>query len=282
MVLGFSLPERTSVTEYTNHQDYIEFRQALCPLVLYKSMVALTTPFNQKNMQFKLQKANERGTADHGWLKAKHSFSFASYYHPEKMNFGALRVLNDDIIAGGMGFGMHPHDNMEIITIPLEGALEHKDSIGNIGYIEAGDVQVMSAGTGVQHSEFNPSKAEPVRFLQIWIIPDNKKTLPQYQQISVAPSAKLKQWCCIVSNHKQENSILISAAVRMYACILQAEQRIDKQLSSNKAWLQIVSGQIMINDVTLYAGDGAALDNETQLSIQAQQQSEMLLIECHT
>lgn len=230
----------------------------------------------------KIRPSKQRGHFDFGWLSTFHTFSFGEYQDPEFMGYGNLRVINDDTVQPGEGFPQHAHHDMEIVSYVISGVLEHNDSMGNGSIIKAGDVQYMSAGTGVQHSEFNPSKAEPVRFLQIWIIPDNKKTLPQYQQISVAPSAKLKQWCCIVSNHKQENSILISAAVRMYACILQAEQRIDKQLSSNKAWLQIVSGQIMINDVTLYAGDGAALDNETQLSIQAQQQSEMLLIECHT
>src|SRR6185369_10845610 len=132
-----------------------------------------------------LHKANTRGHADHGWLNAHHSFSFAGYYDPERIHFGALRVLNDDIVAGSMGFGTHPHDNMEIITIPLSGALEHKDSMGNTGVITHGEVQVMSAGTGIQHSEYNKNKDKELKLLQIWVIPNKKNVKPRYDQIKL-------------------------------------------------------------------------------------------------
>ena len=132
-----------------------------------------------------LHKADTRGNANHGWLQSRHTFSFANYYNPERMNFGALRVLNDDSVAAGMGFGTHPHDNMEIISIPLEGDLEHKDSMGNISVIKHGDIQVMSAGTGIFHSEYNKNKDRLVKFLQIWVFPDKKNVTPRYDQITL-------------------------------------------------------------------------------------------------
>jgi redox-sensitive bicupin YhaK (pirin superfamily) len=135
--------------------------------------------------QVVLHKANTRGSANHGWLQSFHTFSFAGYYHPERIHFGALRVLNDDTVSGGMGFGTHPHDNMEIISIPLQGDLQHQDSMGNTTVIKNGDIQVMSAGTGIQHSEYNKNKNEIVKFLQIWIFPNKKNVTPRYDQIKM-------------------------------------------------------------------------------------------------
>lgn len=134
--------------------------------------------------------ASSRGYADHGWLKSYHTFSFANYYHPERIHFGALRVINDDTVAGGRGFGAHPHDNMEIISIPLSGDLAHKDSIGNGSIIRQGDIQVMSAGTGITHSEMNPNADIPVKFLQIWVFPNKRNVTPRYQQINIAEQAQ--------------------------------------------------------------------------------------------
>ena len=281
MVLGFSLPVRTSVTEFMNHPDYIEFRQALCPLVLYKSMVALTTPFNQKNMQFKLQKANERGTADHGWLKAKHSFSFASYYHPEKMNFGALSVLNDDIIAGGMGFGMHPHDNMEIITIPLEGALEHKDSIGNIGHIEAGDVQVMSAGTGIRHSEYNKNKDKFLKLFQIWIMPNVRNVPPRYDQISLNLEERHNKLQQIISPNKNEDGIWIHQNAWIHIAKFDSNLQTQYTLKSkdNGIYLLNISGEIGVLDQLLESRDAIAITNKEEIEIKAITDAEFLIIE---
>ena len=138
-----------------------------------------------QTMKSVLHKANTRGAANHGWLQSNHSFSFANYRNPERMNFGVLRVLNDDVVAPGMGFGTHPHDNMEIISIPLEGDLEHKDSMGNVAVIKKGDIQVMSAGTGIQHSEYNKNKDQQVKFLQIWLFPNQRSVQPRYDQISL-------------------------------------------------------------------------------------------------
>src|SRR6185369_704020 len=146
-----------------------------------------------------LHKANTRGHADHGWLNAHHSFSFAGYYDPERIHFGALRVLNDDIVAGSMGFGTHPHDNMEIITIPLSGQLEHKDSMGNTGVISKGEVQVMSAGTGIQHSEKNKSSTEPLKLLQIWLFPEKDNVKPRYDQVTYDLEANKNKLVTIVS-----------------------------------------------------------------------------------
>ena len=143
-----------------------------------------------------LHTADSRGDANHGWLHSKHSFSFASYYNPEKIHFGVLRVLNDDFVAAGMGFGLHPHDNMEIISIPLEGDLAHQDSMGNHTVIKHGDIQVMSAGTGIKHSEFNHNKDKPVKFLQIWVIPNKKDVTPRYDQITLNPANSSR---CLVS-----------------------------------------------------------------------------------
>ena len=281
MDLDYSLPVKTSVTEFMNHPDYIEFRQALCPLVLYKSMVALTTPFNQKNMQFKLQKANERGTADHGWLKAKHSFSFASYFHPEKMNFGALRVLNDDIIAGGMGFGMHPHDNMEIITIPLEGALEHKDSIGNIGHIEAGDVQVMSAGTGIRHSEYNKNKDKFLKLFQIWIMPNVRNVPPRYDQISLNLEERHNKLQQIISPNKNEDGIWIHQNAWIHIAKFDANLQTQYTLKSkdNGIYLLNISGEIGVLDQLLESRDAIAITNKEEIEIKAITDAEFLIIE---
>ena len=281
MDLDYSLPVKTSVTEFMNHPDYIEFRQALCPLVLYKSMVALTTPFNQKNMQFKLQKANERGTADHGWLKAIHSFSFASYYHPEKMNFGALRVLNDDIIAGGMGFGMHPHDNMEIITIPLEGALEHKDSIGNIGHIEAGDVQVMSAGTGIRHSEYNKNKDKFLKLFQIWIMPNVRNVPPRYDQISLNLEERHNKLQQIISPNKNEDGIWIHQNAWIHIAKFDANLQTQYTLKSkdNGIYLLNISGEIGVLDQLLESRDAIAITNKEEIEIKAITDAEFLIIE---
>ncbi|MFM6995200.1 MAG: pirin family protein [Sediminibacterium sp.] len=160
-------------------------------------------------MQTILHKADSRGDANHGWLHSKHSFSFASYYNPEKVHFGVLRVLNDDFVEAGMGFGLHPHDNMEIISIPLEGDLEHKDSMGNHTVIKHGDIQVMSAGTGIKHSEYNKNKDRPVKFLQIWVIPNKKNVTPRYDQITLDPKDRLNQLQQVLSPNPEDAGVWI-------------------------------------------------------------------------
>ena len=160
-------------------------------------------------MQTILHTANSRGDANHGWLHSKHSFSFASYYNPEKIHFGVLRVLNDDFVAAGMGFGLHPHDNMEIISIPLEGDLAHQDSMGNHTVIKHGDIQVMSAGTGIKHSEFNHNKDKPVKFLQIWVMPNKKDVAPRYDQITLDPANRINKLEQILSPNADDAGVWI-------------------------------------------------------------------------
>jgi hypothetical protein len=161
-------------------------------------------------MKTVIHKAATRGSANHGWLNSKHSFSFASYYNPERMNFGALRVLNDDIVQAGMGFGTHPHKNMEIISIPLEGDLEHKDNMGNVTVIKKGDVQVMTAGTGITHSEYNKSKSNEVKFLQIWIIPKELNVTPRYGQISTNDIEEENKFYQVLSPNKNDQGVWIN------------------------------------------------------------------------
>lgn len=156
-----------------------------------------------------LHKAESRGHADHGWLNSRHTFSFANYYNPERMHFGVLRVLNDDIVEAGQGFGTHPHDNMEIISIPLEGDLEHKDSMGNVAVIRKGDVQVMSAGTGITHSEYNKNAGQPVKFLQIWVFPKLKNVKPRYDQITLKPEDRLNKLQQILSPNQDDEGVWI-------------------------------------------------------------------------
>ena len=156
-----------------------------------------------------LHTADSRGDANHGWLHSKHSFSFASYYNPEKIHFGVLRVLNDDFVAAGMGFGLHPHDNMEIISIPLEGDLAHQDSMGNHTVIKHGDIQVMSAGTGIKHSEFNHNKDKPVKFLQIWVMPNKKDVTPRYDQITLDPANRINTLQQILSPNPEDAGVWI-------------------------------------------------------------------------
>ena len=161
-------------------------------------------------MQTKIQRASERGNANFGWLNSNHSFSFGHFYDATKMNFGALRVLNDDIVTGGQGFGEHGHDNMEIVSIPLRGSLAHKDSTGTDGIIQTGDVQIMSAGSGIKHSEFNASKTEEVNFLQIWVVPKQKNIKPRYEQKTFSVAHRKNKWQTVVSPDKNSDSVWIN------------------------------------------------------------------------
>jgi redox-sensitive bicupin YhaK (pirin superfamily) len=197
--------------------------------------------------------ANERGNANHGWLQANHSFSFASYYNPAKMNFGVLRVLNDDTVAPGMGFGTHPHDNMEIITIPTEGALAHKDSMDNEEVIYSGDIQVMSAGTGIQHSEYNASKVAVVKLFQIWIIPSQQNVTPRYQQITLNPADSLNQWQQIVSPNQQDAGVWIHQNAWMHIANFTEDKSVNYTVKNkgNGTYVLIINGEATI-DTTVY------------------------------
>lgn len=214
-----------------------------------------------KNSNFVIQKSQERGYAHHGWLETYHSFSFASYYDPEKVHFGALRVLNDDTIAGGRGFGMHPHNNMEIITIVLSGALEHKDSMGNSGVIYPDEVQAMSAGTGITHSEFNHSQTEMVKLLQLWVIPNQTQVTPRYQHIK--PQLLLDTLNKIVSPEKSEESIWIYQNTYFYLGEFSREQEIE-YVHKNQygVYIFVIEGNAIVENEILKARDAISIITE--------------------
>jgi quercetin 2,3-dioxygenase len=228
-----------------------------------------------------LHKENTRGGANHGWLVAKHSFSFANYYNPEKMHFGALRVLNDDIIAPGKGFGTHPHNNMEIITIPLAGDLEHKDSMGNTAVIKKGDIQLLSAGTGIAHSEFNKNSDKEIRLLQIWILPNSKNTVPYYDQVTLNLADRHNKLQQIVSPNKNDEGVFIQQNAWFYLANFDAgfSQHYTLKLSGNGIYVFNLSGTIMVNNVELNARDGFGIWDSSSIAITAQSEAEFLIME---
>ena len=228
----------------------------------------------------KIIRSNERGQADHGWLKARHTFSFADYHNPEMMSFGPLRVINEDRVAPGKGFGTHPHRDMEIITYIIDGALQHKDSMGNGSTIRPGDVQRMTAGTGVLHSEFNASNDELVHLLQIWILPEQNSLAPGYEEKHFAREDRLNRWRLLASRDGRESSLTIHQDVDLYAAVLNKYQSLDHQFESNRqAFLQVVHGTIVIGSDELSDGDGAMLELENTLGIVAASDAEMLLFD---
>lgn len=219
-----------------------------------------------------------RGHADHGWLKTKHSFSFADYYDPGYMGFGPLRVINEDRVAPGRGFGAHPHRDMEIISYVVAGALEHRDSMGKVSVIKPGDVQRMSAGTGVVHSEYNASKSDPVHFLQIWIMPDEQGLKPSYaQQHYDDLDGRLR---LVASNDGRDESISIHADVKLYASKLNRDALVELPLKKKRGvWVQVIKGLVTVNDQPLESGDGLALAEVENIVISAMEDSEFLLFD---
>jgi hypothetical protein len=234
-----------------------------------------------KTVNTVLHKANTRGHANHGWLDSNHTFSFANYYNPERMNFGVLRVLNDDIVSGGSGFGTHPHDNMEIISIPLEGGLEHKDSMGNIAIIKEGDVQVMSAGTGVSHSEYNMNQDAVVKFLQIWVFPNKQQLAPRYDQISLKDIEKENQFYQILSPNKEDQGVWIhqNAWFSMGKFNKQTNVVYDLHSKQNGVYAFILEGAASIQGQKLEKRDGYGLWNTDSIAIVAEKDSKILLME---
>ena len=228
-----------------------------------------------------LHKANTRGNANHGWLNAYHSFSFASWYNPERIQFGVLRVLNNDTIAGGMGFGTHPHDNMEIITIPLEGDLAHKDSMGNESVIKTGDIQVMSAGTGIQHSEFNPNATEQTKLFQIWLFPKTRNVTPRYQQITLDPSEQKNNFAQILSPNANDAGVWIHQDAWFY--LSDFDSGFSKSLTLNKEgngfYIITIEGEIEVNDTTLEKRDAIGIWETNELVVKATTQSKFLIME---
>lgn len=226
--------------------------------------------------------ANERGHNDIGWLKANFSFSFGPYYNPDKVHFGALRVLNDDIIAGGTGFGTHPHDNMEIITIPISGALEHKDSMGSVGVINAGDVQVMSAGTGVTHSEYNHSKTEEANTLQIWLFPKERNIKPRYAQKNFNNVLKLNELTTLISPDKDNTDTLwINQDATFSLGDFEPGQTIkyDIKIPGNGVYVFVIEGAAKIGDSSLNKRDALGVYDSSSLTIETEAKSRLLLIE---
>lgn len=226
-------------------------------------------------------KAESRGFADHGWLKSYHSFSFANYYNPERMNFGALRVLNDDQVASGMGFGKHPHRDMEIISIPLEGDLEHQDSMGTSAVIKKGEIQVMSAGTGVQHSEYNKNKDEIVKFLQIWVIPNRVNVTPRYDQISIKENEKINDFQQILSPNADDEGVWIHQDAWFNLAKFEKGNAKEYQLNKkgNGVYVFVLKGSAKIGDQTLDTRDGFGIWDAGSFSLEALADSEILLME---
>ena len=228
-----------------------------------------------------IHKANTRGRADHGWLQANFSFSFGNWYNPERIQFGALRVLNDDIIGEGMGFGTHPHDNMEIITIPLEGDLAHKDSIGNAATIKSGDIQVMSAGTGIQHIEFNPNPDLKTKSLQIWVFPNKRNVEPRYQQITLNLEDRKNKLQQILSPNADDSGVWIHQDAWFHLGKFDKDISVtyDLKKEENGVYAFILSGTITINGQELETRDGFGIWNTNSLDIKATSDAEFLLME---
>ncbi len=228
-----------------------------------------------------LHEAESRGYANHGWLVSRHTFSFANYYNPERVHFGALRVLNDDIVAAGKGFGTHPHDNMEIISIPLEGDLEHRDSMGNVSVIRHRDIQVMSAGTGIQHSEFNKNKDQEVKFLQIWIFPNKKNVTPRYGQITLNLADRQNKLQQILSPNEDDEGVWIYQNAWFHIGKLGKGFKTDYKIKAkgNGVYAFILNGDITINSQQLKSRDGFGVWDTESLSISADSDCELLLME---
>jgi len=226
-----------------------------------------------------IRKSNERGHANHGWLDSYHTFSFADYYDPQWAGYRSLRVINDDLIMPGMGFGTHPHRDMEIISYVLKGSLAHKDSMGNGRLIKAGEFQYMSAGTGVQHSEFNPSKTEPTRLIQIWIQPDAKGHTPRYAEKKFA-EAETGVLTLVTSQTGRQDSIAIHQDADLWFGKFEAGQSVNHTLATGRrVWMHVAEGEIALNGKTLSGGDAAAVESETALKIAANKPSQVLLFD---
>ena len=236
---------------------------------------------NIKTMNTVLHKAETRGKANHGWLNSHHTFSFANYHNPERMNFGVLRVLNDDIVQAAMGFGTHPHDNMEIISIPLEGDLEHKDSMGNVTVIKEGDVQIMSAGTGVTHSEKNKNNDKEVKFLQIWVFPKEKNISPRYDQISIREIAKENKFYQVVSPNQDDQGVWINQDAWFHIGNFTKgnSDQYEIKKEGNGVYAFILEGEVEIDGEKLSKRDGMGIWNTKSINVKATEKARVLLME---
>lgn len=229
---------------------------------------------------FTLRPEETRGKADHGWLRSAHSFSFANYFDPEHMGFESLRVINDDWVAGGGGFPMHPHRDAEIFSYVLNGALQHQDSIGNGSTVSAGGIQYMSAGSGVRHSEFNPSQTDPMQFLQIWLIPNEQGAAPKYDTLDIRPEDKDGKLFLFLSPDGRNGSMSMRADADIYAATLSGAQSISHTMSDgSRGWVQVAQGSVSVNGQALRRGDGLAIRNSGELSFEKGDDAEIIYFE---
>ncbi len=229
---------------------------------------------------FAMRRAQERGHANHGWLNSYHTFSFGDYYDPQHMGFSNLRVINDDTVSPSGGFGTHGHRDMEIISYVLDGALEHKDSMGNGSVIRPGDVQRMSAGTGVTHSEFNASESEPVHFLQMWVLPEKDGLKPSYEQKTFSEEEKRGRLRLVGSRDGRDGSVTIHQNVDLYATLLGEGDSVSHELAKgHKGWIQVAQGSVVLNDKQLYPGDGVAIEGPTAITLTSSSEAEVLLFD---
>lgn len=227
-----------------------------------------------------LRKAADRGRFDHGWLKTAHTFSFADYRDPAHMGFRSLRVINEDVVAPGQGFGMHGHRDMEIVTLVLSGALEHRDSLGNGEVLKPGELQRMSAGTGIMHSEFNPSTSEPVHLYQIWLLPQARGLTPSYEQKPFDAGRRVDRWQLVASPNGAEGSLKIQQDARIELADLSTGQSLSRAFAPGRhGWLQVLGGSLTANGVALAASDGLAISDEANLELRASADSQVLLFE---
>jgi quercetin 2,3-dioxygenase len=227
-----------------------------------------------------IRRSGERGHFDHGWLNTYHTFSFADFHDPSHMGFRSLRVINDDRVAPGQGFGMHPHRDMEIITIVLDGELEHRDSMGNGAVIQPNEVQCMTAGTGLLHSEFNPSATEPVHLYQIWLLPERRGLTPRYAQTLFDPAKRQAAWQRVASHSEADGALLIHQDAELWRTALKTGESRDYDFSRNRhGWLQVLNGAVTADGVTLTTGDALAMSDESKLQLRADQPSELLLFD---
>lgn len=239
-------------------------------------------PLNlEKRMKTTLHKAETRGRASHGWLDSHHTFSFAGYHNPTRMHFGLLRVLNDDIVKGGMGFGQHPHDNMEIISIPLRGALEHRDNTGGHAIIKSGEVQIMSAGSGIAHSEKNASSSDDVNFLQIWVFPKERNIQPRYEQRVFSKADRLNKLQTVVAPQKEGGALWINQDSWFSLTNLTKGSALDYTLrrSGNGIYLFVIDGEVTVADLTLMRRDGLGISDTDKITLQASKDAEVLIME---
>jgi redox-sensitive bicupin YhaK (pirin superfamily) len=229
---------------------------------------------------FTLRPAAERGQADFGWLKSSHTFIFGNNHQPQHLLFGSLRVINDDRVAGGEGFPKHPHRDAEIFSYVLEGALEHRDSLGNGSVVGAGGIQYMTAGTGVTHSEFNPSQSEPMHFLQVWLLPEEQGVEPHYETLDIDPADKRGKLKLFISPDGRSGSIRTRANAYVYAAMLNSDETIEHDLhSTRRAWIQVARGELQLNGVLLNTGDGIAIEGGGGLVLDNGNDAEILLFE---